>query len=449
MKALNYGYDFKVLSPTIITVNKESTLPIQDQLTLPCGAILPNRIAKAAMTEGLADPYDGASKKHLQLYRTWSKGGAGLLITGNVMVDKRYLERGGNVVVEDESSMGKLRAWAEAGTAEGNHLWMQINHPGRQCARIVNRQPVSPSEVQLELLANFAKPRALEESEILDIIQRFANTARIAKAAGFTGVQIHCAHGYLGSQFLSPVTNQRTDQWGGSLENRARFLLEVVRKVRRVVGERYPVAVKLNSSDFQKGGFELNDCIRVAQWLGEERIDLLEISGGTYEQLAFMNFEQGEVRDSTQQREAYFLQYAKAIQQALRAGGRDVKLMVTGGFRSSAGMNQALAEQECDVIGIARPLCTDPDLPNKLFSGASNQAIDYHQKLVLGKGFLGNNSSSSSIRAINNQGQAGWYYHQIECLAAGQKPNLKLGVLGAFLRHIVADFRRVMKRKKR
>lgn len=423
-------------------------MPIDSPLKLPCGAVLSNRLCKAAMTEGLADKYDRPTPELYRLYERWSEGGAGLLITGNVMVDKRYLERGGNVVVENETGLSELSDWAKAGTKAGNHLWMQINHPGRQCARLVNTQPVSPSNVQLDILANFAKPRALSEGEIENIIDRFAETAAIAQKAGFTGVQIHSAHGYLGSQFLSPVTNLRSDQWGGSLENRARFLIQTIRRVRQSVGSSFPVSVKLNSSDFQKGGFSQEDCIQVVKWIGEEGIDLLELSGGTYEQLAFMNPKDAEdMRDSTRKREAYFLQYAGAIQQSLNASGKYIPLMVTGGFRTADGMHHAIENRETDMIGLGRPLCTDPDFPNKILDGSTSAAPDYQPDLVLGKGYWGNNSTSSSVRGINNQGQAGWYYHQIVCLAKDQPLNLKLGVLGAFVRHMSQDFIKVMRRK--
>ncbi|MEM7586829.1 MAG: hypothetical protein AAF560_25795 [Acidobacteriota bacterium] len=211
-------------------------------LTLPCGAILPNRLCKSAMTEGLSDVAGQANARHERLYRLWSKGGTGLLVTGNIMVDWRYLERPGNVVVEDAAGIDGLRRWAEAGTAAGNHLWVQLNHAGRQASVMSTTRPVAPSAVQLKLAGLFRRPRALEASEIEEIVARFARAAGIVKRAGFTGVQVHSAHGYLSSQFLSPRVNQRTDRWGGSLENRARFLLEVVRAVRAEVGPDFPSA---------------------------------------------------------------------------------------------------------------------------------------------------------------------------------------------------------------
>ena len=232
---------------------------IESTLKLPCGVTVKNRICKAAMTEGLADEQNRATQKHATLYERWAHGGAGILLTGNVQIDHRYLERPGNIVIEGKQSneqISRLRAYAEAGTKNDTHLWMQISHAGRQTPEAVAPTPVGPSDIQLKMTgAAFGKPRPLEHDEILDIIARFAHTAKIAKDTGFTGVQLHGAHGYLLSEFLSPDINTRTDGWGGSLENRARLLIESIRAVRKAVGTKFPVALKLNSSDFQKGGF--------------------------------------------------------------------------------------------------------------------------------------------------------------------------------------------------
>ncbi|WP_068547261.1 NADH:flavin oxidoreductase/NADH oxidase family protein [Thalassotalea crassostreae] len=420
-----------------------TTSPLAQSLSLPCGQSLINRIGKSAMTEGLADSLDRPTKQHEQLYRTWSEGGTGLLITGNVMVDKRYLERAGNVVLEDDSALEIFKSWAQAGTVAGNHLWMQISHPGRQCPSLVNSEPLAPSEVQLKMLGSFSKPRALTQAEIEDIIQRFATTASLAKEAGFTGVQIHCAHGYLISQFLSPKINQRQDQWGGSLENRARLARSIVQAVRKAVGDDFPIAVKLNSADFQKGGFSLEDCMQVAKWLSEDSIDLLEISGGTYEQLSLMGVEATEVRESTRRREAYFIEYAEAIKQAA-----NVPLMITGGFRSRDVMESVINEGEIDVVGLARPLCTQPDVSQQLINQEIDKVDDFEQNLVLGSGIWGNNSSLSLVKAINNVGQVSFYYQQIIRLANNQTVDKTLTVFPCFAKHMLNDTRLNLKRNK-
>jgi 2,4-dienoyl-CoA reductase-like NADH-dependent reductase (Old Yellow Enzyme family) len=413
------------------------------ELRLPCGAVLPNRIAKAAMTEGLADAEDRATDALVTLYRRWSRGGAGLLITGNVMVDRRFLERPGNVVIDDNGGLDELRAWARAGTEAGNHLWMQINHPGRQSSRTSTRKPLSPSDVQLDLAGMFARPRAMTEADIEDAVRRYARVAETARDAGFTGVQIHGAHGYLISQFLSPVTNRREDRWGGSLENRARFLLEVVGAVRQVLGRNYPVGVKLNSADFQKGGFSLEECVRVAGWLGEAGIDLLEISGGTYEQPRLLDhtgeaegFEEPR-RESTRQREAYFLEYASAIQASAQ-----IPLMVTGGFRSRQAMEDAVSSGETDVVGLARPLCVDPDLPQRLIAGTVDRAESPERDLRLGPGrLLGPASPVFLLKFLNVQGEVAWFYRQIIRLARGEAPDTGLGLRSALFRHFRDEIR--------
>ena len=418
-------------------------------LALPCGATLPNRIAKAAMTEGLADEDDRATERHVRLYRRWSEGGAGLLLTGNVMVDRRFLERPGNVVIDDNGGHDALRAWAAAGTAGGNHLWMQINHPGRQCTRASSRQPLSPSDVQLELAGLFGRPRPMTEADISDAIARYAAVAGVARETGFTGVQVHAAHGYLISQFLSPVTNLRDDQWGGSLENRARFLLETVAATRAAVGPDFPVGVKLNSADFQKGGFSLDDCVRVAGWLAEAGVDLLEISGGTYEQPRMFEREgmaataDRPQRESTRRREAYFLEYAGAIQAQAR-----IPLMVTGGFRSRAAMVEALQQGETDVIGLARPLCVTPELPRQLMAGEVDRAESWEAGLRFGPGrWLGPMSPIQLFKLFNVQGEAAWFYRQIIRLAEGREPEPGLSLRRALFTHYGTELAIVRRRR--
>lgn len=406
-------------------------------LQLPCGVTLPNRLCKAAMTEGLADEHLRATLRHNTLYRRWAEGGAGLLISGNVMIDRRVLERPGNVAIDGNGGMQQLKDWARAGTSAGNHLWMQISHAGRQSPRYVTGEPLAPSAVGLDIFGNYARPRALREDEILDFIQRYARVAATAREAGFTGVQIHAAHGYLLSSFLSPVTNRRTDAWGGSLENRARMLLEVLRATRKAVGADFPVALKLNSDDFRKGGFSSEDCLQVVQLLGRESVDLLEISGGTYEQPKLLGFT-GKTdsivpqRESTRVREAYFLDYAVAIRKLVK-----IPLMVTGGFRTRAGMEAALTAGDCDVIGLGRPLCTHPQVPAQLISGEIAEAPAYERELRLGRSrWLSGASPLFFIKLINVLGAQGWYYQQIFNLADGKVSPLRRGLFACLLAYL-------------
>lgn len=335
--------------------------------SLPNGSIIKNRLAKSAMSESMGTYDNRVTPGLVRLYDRWADGGIGLCITGNVMIDKRALGEPGNVVVEDESDLDMLKAWAEAGTRNGTQLWMQINHPGKQVMRTLVSDPVAPSAIPFgkEMQAFFATPRALTEAEIEDIIQRFGRTAAIAKKAGFSGVQIHGAHGYLVSQFLSGHHNQRDDRWGGNLENRRRFVLEVYREMRARVGKGFPIGIKLNSADFQKGGFTEEESLDVIRALSDAGIDHIEVSGGTYEAPVMAGKKNRFVKDSTRRREAYFLEFAEKARQAVP----EMPLMVTGGFRSSAGMAEALTGGAVDFVGVARSLAIEPDLPNRLLAG--------------------------------------------------------------------------------
>ena len=411
---------------------------ITDKLDLPCGVEIKNRICKGAMTEGLAYAQNRATSHHVNLYDRWSSGGAGILLTGNVQVDHRFLERPGNVVIEGQQTneqLSRLISYAEAGTKNDTHLWMQISHAGRQTPASVAETPVAPSEVQLQMPgAQFGKPRALSHEEILDIIQKFAHCANIAQDTGFTGVQIHGAHGYLISEFLSPDINLRKDEWGGTLEKRAKFLIETVRSVRKAVGVNFPVSLKLNSADFQKGGFSHEDAIQVATWLNEEGLDLLEISGGTYEQPHLVGIDMGlnperaeKRRESTIAREAYFLDYARDIRTVFNG-----PLMVTGGFRSTKGMNNALNENACDVIGIARPFCIDPDIANKLLNSNVSETPTLEKTMQLGPGWLGLNSPFSVIKGINGWGQQAFWCLNLIRMGEDSDPDLNLGIFKAF-----------------
>jgi 2,4-dienoyl-CoA reductase-like NADH-dependent reductase (Old Yellow Enzyme family) len=420
--------------------NPEINATIASRLDLPCGASLKNRLAKAAMTEGLADDRNRATARHVELYRRWADGGAGALLTGNVQVDRRYLERAGNIVIDGPQStaqLAALEAVAEAGTANDTHLWMQISHAGRQTPSLIATEPVGPSDIPLAIPGGrFGKPRALTDEEIRNVIERFAFAAAIAKQTGFSGVQVHGAHGYLISEFLSPRVNKRNDEWGGSVDNRARLLVETVRAVRAKVGTDLVVAVKLNSADFQKGGFSFDDCLHVIELLNQEGLDLLEISGGNYEQPRLLGIDGLEpaftekVRESTRAREAYFFDYAVAARRVAK-----MPLMVTGGFRSSSGMDEALAGGDVDVIGLGRPFCIDPCIPQKLLTGSERTAPDVEAGLRIGPGFFGPASPVAAIKAINGFARIGWYYEQIYRLADGMEPDLSLGALRALLRY--------------
>jgi 2,4-dienoyl-CoA reductase-like NADH-dependent reductase (Old Yellow Enzyme family) len=416
-------------------------------LTLPCGAVIPNRLAKGAMTEGLATAYGLPTPELERLYRLWSEGGAGMLLTGNVQIDRDHLERPGNVVIDGVPSAelrAALESWAKTGTVGGNHLWMQISHAGRQTPALVNKSPKAPSAVKLGLPGGqFGEPVALTTSEIHDLIERFVTVAVVARETGFTGVQFHAAHGYLLSAFLSPRANIRTDEWGGSLENRARALIEIVKRARAALGNDYPISVKLNSADFQKGGFAFDESIIVAEWLQEAGVDLIEISGGSYEQPKMMDMagleasEEQVVAKSTAAREAYFVDFAKAMKASV-----SIPMMVTGGFRTRAAMEHALENGGADLIGIGRPMCADPDGPKQLLNGAAGLRR-WERELHLLPAPLRWLNSIGMVRAIGSFAITYWYYAQLYALGRTGAPDKAKSVFASW-REVEATHKALM-----
>ena len=385
------------------------------------GTVIKNRFFKSAMSEQLGDRAHNPGVGLANLYQRWAQGGVGLMMSGNIMIDRGALGEPKNVVLDEQSDLSLFKAWTKAGTENNAHLWAQLNHPGKQIPNFIVKEPVAPSAIALKrgLEKGFNKPRALKEDEIYGIINKFVVSARLAKESGFTGVQIHGAHGYLVSQFLSPSHNQRQDQWGGSLENRMRFVLEIYRAIRNEVGKDFLVGIKLNSADFMKDGFSEGDSMQVIRTLGEEGIDLIEISGGTYEAPAMVGHASVPQKDSTKKREAYFLDYAESVR-----GSTQTPLVVTGGFRSSIGMTQALQSGACDFIGVARPLAVDPDLPNKAISNA-----DYAIKLK---------TLSTGVRAVDKMAMLDitWYEFQLKRMAEKKAPNNKMSEWMVFAKTI-------------
>ena len=404
-------------------------------LALPCGAILHNRLGKAAMTEGLADITGRPTAELEKLYGIWSDSGAGLLLSGNILIDGDHLERPGNVIIDrmaDHEMQSAMRKWTTAATRCGNHFWAQISHAGRQTMKAVNPHPKAPSAVKLGLPGGqFAMPVALTENEILNLISRFGQAAKICQDCGFTGVQIHAAHGYLISQFLSPRSNLREDRWGGGLENRARFLMFTVNTVRQLVGPDFPISVKLNSADFQRGGFAFDDSLKVARWLQDAGVDLIEISGGTYEQPKLLGIEGIEAEEAqtvagtTLAREAYFVDFAKAMKAEL-----SIPLMVTGGFRTASAMEQALKSGAADVIGLGRPMCVMTEAPKRLLGGMAMLPRTETQ-LTLFPEWLSSLRKIKMMRGLEGFAVQYWYYSQLYSLGRTGRTRLDITVLAA------------------
>jgi 2,4-dienoyl-CoA reductase-like NADH-dependent reductase (Old Yellow Enzyme family) len=335
------------------------------------------------------------------------------------MIDRRALGEPGNVSIEDESDLPLLREWARAATGHGAAIFVQLNHPGKQSTKGLNVSNLAPSAVPFsdEMKALFDTPREASDAEIREIIQRFGRSAAICKKAGFSGVQIHAAHGYLINQFLSPHHNQRTDFWGGTAEKRRRFLMAVYEEIRRQVGPDFPVAVKLNSADFQKGGFSEEDSLATVKALVDAGIDLVEISGGTYETGVAK-----PRKASTAAREAYFLDFAEKVRATT-----NVPLMVTGGFRSAAGMNAALRSGALDFVGIARLMVIDPDVPEALLKRRDSQ----HSVRPIRTG----------LKMVDRLGvmEILWYTLQVKRIANGGEPRPNESGLWAFMKMLVVS----------
>ena len=317
------------------------------------------------------------SKNLINVYKRWGEGQLGIILTGNTMIEYDQLEAAGNLIIpRTEKPKGeRFEAFKELATQSKKHgslVISQISHPGRQVGDNMQKDPVSASDVQLEgnlMGMTFAKPHPATSDEIQRIIDGFAHAAEYLHKAGYDGIQLHGAHGYLLAQFLATSTNHRTDQYGGSLENRSRLIIEIAQEIRRRVPSDFMLGIKINSVEFQKGGFDTEECKALCASLEANKFDFVELSGGTYEELAFVH-----KRDSTKAREAFFLEFAETIVPALSK----TKTYITGGFKSVGAMVNAL--NTVDGVGLARPICQEPrlcvDILDGKIKGAIKQRLD-------------------------------------------------------------------------
>jgi 2,4-dienoyl-CoA reductase-like NADH-dependent reductase (Old Yellow Enzyme family) len=371
-------------------------------LVLRSGATLRNRVAKAAMEEGMAGSSQLPDERLFSLYRQWGSGGAGLLITGNVMVHAEALTGPGGVVLDDRAPLEPFARWAQAAKAGGAAVWMQISHPGRQVQAEMPGVVWGPSAVAVELgrhSRRFGRPVAMTAEQIRATAERFVTAAARAEEAGFDGVEVHAAHGYLLSQFLSPLVNRRTDEWGGALENRARLLLDVVRRIRATVSPSFALAVKLNSADFQRGGFQADDAAKVIEMLEPLGVDMVELSGGSYESPAMA----GRPTDGgTAAREAYFLELASEL-----AKTSPVPLMLTGGISRRETAETVLANGVA-LVGMATAIAVTPDLANRWRSG--REATERLKPVTWSDKMLASAASMALVR------------HQMRRITRGKQP---------------------------
>lgn len=315
-------------------------------LRLPCGSSLGNRIIKSAMSDSLGDGTGHPTDAQCRLYRRWAEGGLAVSIIGEVQGNPFFAEKPGNLVLTASADLARFRALARSGEVDGAQLWVQLGHAGA-LAYAPTSAPMGPSALDLPGL----RCREISLAEIAALPGEMAATAVLARQVGFGGVQVHAAHGFLLSQFLSPLFNRRNDRYGGDITNRMRVLLEVIEAVRSAVGPDFPVAVKLNSSDQLEGGLGEDEALAVVEALERTSIDLIDISGGTY-------FPGAKSASDSSGGGPYFLEFAA------RARTRTSKpLMLTGGIKTRAQACAVLASGAVDVVGLARAFCLEPSLP--------------------------------------------------------------------------------------
>ncbi|MCC9878512.1 NADH:flavin oxidoreductase/NADH oxidase family protein [Streptococcus agalactiae] len=398
-----------------------------EQVTLPNGQVLKNRIAKAALSETLAEKDFQPNTKHINLYRQWALGGTGLLISGNVMVDRNHISEPGNVVVDEETDRYILEQWADAGRLDNTQFILQLNHPGKQTPKSMTKSPVAPSAVELgdDLKAFFNPARALETSEISQIVDKFVTASKIAYETGFSGVEIHAAHGYLINQFLSPADNKRTDQYGGSLENRMRILVEIYQGIRAVTPADFIVGLKINSTDFSAKGFSEEDSKQVILKMADLGIDFVEISGGNYEKTVFMDSNSGG---------AFFLDFAKSVQSQVT-----IPIILTGGLTNPQAMEEVVAKEGIQMVGLARALVVNPNLPNDIKAG---KAEPIHLARLT-TGFKGLDKKLGGAIGLSH------YELQIKRLAAGKDVKVTKNAWPAILEMVAKHGTSALKPRRR
>jgi 2,4-dienoyl-CoA reductase-like NADH-dependent reductase (Old Yellow Enzyme family) len=385
-------------------------------LALPCGRTIGNRLVKAAMSEQLAGPCGEPTEALIRLYEQWASSGASVLITGNVMIDASATSEPRQVVVEDARDAALLARWARAAQAEGAAALMQINHAGRQVPRVLRSRAKAPSAISLPGPL-FARAVALDDQEIHALIERFAAAATAAIQAGFAGVQIHAAHGYLISQFLSGRANKRRDVWGANAVGRRRLLTEIVRAVRAAVGPHAIVSVKLNSPS-EHEATSLTGVLDTVAVLQDASIDVLEISGGNFHAAAMLGVPASQ-RDAV--REGYFLDFATQARRLFRK-----PLMVTGGWRTHAAMSNALTEGAVDLFGLGRPLVLEADFARRVLHGRKEDTgpLSPMPRRPAARGLFG------------GLGEIAWYTVQLWRRSAGLPVDRRLGLRRAEWRYL-------------
>jgi len=327
---------------------------LSQPLDLPCGVRLKNRLVKSAMSDSLGDGAGNPTEVQMRLYERWAEGGAALSLIGEVQVNPHYPEKPGNLVLGPDADLTALKALARRGSANGSNIWPQLGHAGALAHRPISN-PKGPSPLDVEGL----RCEGMSLEDIRDLPHTYAQAARLAQKAGFGGVQIHAGHGFLFSQFLSPLFNHRTDAYGGTVERRFRVIGEVIDAVRQAVGPAFPIGIKINSTDKLEGGLTTDDALMIVQLLDETSVDLIDISGGTYFPGAASS---SESRSSSA---PYFVDFAR---QAKRI--TTIPIMLTGGFETRDQAAKALTDGSADAISLARAMALNSSLANMWLSDA-------------------------------------------------------------------------------
>lgn len=328
--------------------DEDITKLLGQPLDLPCGGQLKNRLLKSAMSDSLGDGRGNPTEAQMRLYERWAEGGAALSLIGEVQVTPHYPEKPGNLVLVPDADLSALQKLAKCGSVNGAQIWPQLGHAGALAHGPIST-PKGPSPLNIEGL----QCDGMTLDEIHSLPQAYAQAAALAKEAGFGGVQIHAGHGFLFSQFLSPLFNHRTDAYGGSIANRFRIIREVIEAVRQKVGPAYPIGIKINSTDILEGGLTTKDALAVVRLIDKTSVDLIDISGGTYFPGAASS------SDGTSSSGPYFIDFAKRAKQVT-----NIPIALTGGFETRDQAAQALRDGSADAISLARAMALDPTLAN-------------------------------------------------------------------------------------
>ncbi|WED29712.1 NADH:flavin oxidoreductase/NADH oxidase family protein [Vibrio sp. DW001] len=379
-------------------------------LELPCGAVIKNRLIKSAMSDSLADGEGNPTTEQARLYERWAEGGVGLSIVGEVQVDPRFPEKPGNLVLDPHSNLKALQVLTSRASIDETHIWPQLGHAGGLAYSSIS-QPKGPSELNI---GGF-RCLGMTEGEVAELPGMYARAAEIAKKSGFTGVQIHAGHGFLLSQFLSPLFNRRTDQYGGSIEARSKIIVTIIEKVRSVVGCAFPIGIKINTSDQIEGGLTQEDALKAISILNQTSIDLIELSGGSYFPGAKSCSDSGSTGP-------YFVGFAKKAKRLTR-----IPLVVTGGFKTRAQVVHALSSETFDFVGLGRALALIPDLPTKWLKG------------------MGIDPNFPRFESPPQGGVTAWYTMLLTTLGSDNEIDLNLTLIAAIQSYEQRDKARIMK----